>query len=325
VGWYSWLARYDGADGSFATHECGDEREVFVVQLPPAALLGDKRTAQQPDELVPGARFHVYAATADLPLLHAGCDAAAPAGVSPLRCDGPEPAVTPEPLAGHHFLGEVATDEGGRFRATVWRGVTYCVKEVVAPAGWRLDPAVRCVDAGDRVAEISLSNERLTTAVTGRKFDRSDPSVPVPGAEYVLYVVLGGHDAAAPLGDAWFRDAPVRTPALDGARSFAGALSDADGQLSFTVPAGYRWCALEVRAPAGWRHERRPVCTRGPVHPGDEVVLLLAEDRLPPRLARTGGRGPDVVIGLLGVCSGWLLRRAAQWRATRADREVSTC
>jgi hypothetical protein len=325
AGWYTWLARYDGEDGSVAAHDCGDERETFVVHLPPAALEGDKRTTQHPEEPVRGARYHVYVSSSDLPALGTRCDAAYPANATPSGCDGAPPSVEPRPLAGHHFLAEVITGDDGRFRAAVWRDVGFCVREVAAPDGWRLDDVVHCTRTDDPVASLALVNERLTTTVAARKFDRAEPTTPVAGAGYVLYVVIDDSATAPPLADPWFRDAPAGAPGLRGARPFALGVTDTDGAMSFTGPAGHRWCVLEVQVPAGWRRETEPACTDGTVHEGDGATLLLAEDRLPPRLAFSGTRGPDVVIGLLAVCSGWLLRRGARWWSARTDCAGSTC
>jgi uncharacterized surface anchored protein len=129
-------------------------------------------------------------------------------------------------------------------------GYAYCAVEVQAPANYIGDPAQQCTDvlSGTTtvpapVSTLTFDDTEATVNLSVFKYNSLTPSTGIPGAVYDLYVqgdpppsgVTGTPpaDVVAEPGDTWY------------GRGTTGG----DGRLSFTVPAGYGWCVLEVSAP----------------------------------------------------------------------------
>ncbi|HEV8298216.1 MAG TPA: hypothetical protein VGQ20_12985, partial [Acidimicrobiales bacterium] len=319
TGWYTWVARYDGADGTSATHACGDDAESFFAQLAPGWFAVHKTTEAHADEPVRGARYHLFVASSDLPAAYLDCTVRTYVQHVPTNCDDTYAATTaPTDLAGYRFVGEVATDAAGSFRAPAWAGARYCLREVAAPENWLVDPAVRCAIAGgtgssdaDSVttsgaATVMLTNTRVMGTLRGRKFDASAPGQAIGGAEYAVYAMV---DGAVALADSWFRDAPTNVPVVPGLRAFAAVTTDGDGSFAVAVPSGARWCVRETNAPAGWRADLSLLCTPAAVDSATLYTALieLPEQRLPPQLARTGSSHDVARAGILLAAVGLAL------------------
>ena len=129
-------------------------------------------------------------------------------------------------------------------------GYAYCATEVQAPPNYVADPTQQCTDVlGGTTAvpapitTLTFDDTEQTVNLSVFKYNSLTPDTGIPGAVYDLYVqgdpppsgVTGTPpaDVVAEPGDAWY----------------ARGTTDSDGRLSFTVPAGYGWCVLEVTAP----------------------------------------------------------------------------
>ncbi len=129
-------------------------------------------------------------------------------------------------------------------------GYEYCAIEAQAPANYVADSAQQCtaVLSGSTsvpapVTTLPFADAEQTLSLSVFKYNSLTPDTGIAGATYDLYVegppppsgVTGSApaDAVEELGDTWY------------ARGTTGS----NGRLSFTVPAGYAWCVLEVTAP----------------------------------------------------------------------------
>lgn len=132
-------------------------------------------------------------------------------------------------------------------------GYAYCALETQAPPNYSADSASKCTGVLNGstavpapVTTLFFADSEQTLALSVFKYNSLTPDTGIPGATYDLYVegppppsgVSGSPpgNAASEKGDTWY------------ARGTTGA----DGRLTFTVPAGYAWCVLEVSAPADY-------------------------------------------------------------------------
>jgi hypothetical protein len=132
-------------------------------------------------------------------------------------------------------------------------GYAYCAVEVQPPPNYVANTAQQCTGVLTGTATVPAPITTLTFADTEEtvhlsvfKYNSLSPSTGIPGAVYDLYV----QGAIPPSG------VPGTTPAnvVDEAGDtwYARGTTGSDGQLSFTVPAGYGWCVLEVSAPVDY-------------------------------------------------------------------------
>jgi len=132
-------------------------------------------------------------------------------------------------------------------------GYAYCAVEVQAPANYVADSTQQCTDvlSGTTtvpapITTLTFADSEATIDLSVFKYNSLVPGSGIPGAVYDVYVQgnppPSGIKGKAPDGvanepdDAWYE------------RGTTGN----DGRLSFTVPAGYGWCVLEVNAPTNY-------------------------------------------------------------------------
>jgi hypothetical protein len=144
------------------------------------------------------------------------------------------------------------TDGVGTF-ALQLPGYAYCAVEVQAPANYVGDPAQQCTDVlsgtttvPPLVTTLTFDDTEATVNLSVFKYNSLTPTTGIPGAVYDLYV-QGNPPPSGVTGTA-----PADVVAEPGDTWYGRGTTGADGQLSFTVPAGYGWCVHEVTAPVDY-------------------------------------------------------------------------
>ena len=100
---------------------------------------------------------------------------------------------------------------------------------------------------------------------------------------------------------------PADTPVPGGDTFWGEATTDAEGVLTFAVPAGYSWCLHEIQAPADYRSDPAFHCTAVLTADSPVAASTLAVPEVPAgsQLAFTGGPTIWLVTsGALLVCAG---------------------
>ena len=189
-----------------------------------------KYNSLQPSTVIPGATYDLYVE-----------GSAPPSGVS-----GPTPndAAT-EP--GDTWYGRGTTGADGRLSFTVPAGYAWCVHEQSAPPDYVLDPALHCSDVvttSSPTSETTIAVPEVleTVHITAYKYNSEQPDTVIPGATYEL-VAQGAPPPGTP------DSAPPGTVVPLGDSFFAEGTTDANGALSFAVPAGFSWCLRELSPP----------------------------------------------------------------------------
>ncbi len=133
----------------------------------------------------------------------------------------------------------------------------YEVTELEAPPGYLVaDPATTKVTLiPGEVATVHFADHPALTSLGVAKFNASSPTTAVPGAVYDLYAV----DPAPPSGPSG--PTPPDAAVVAQMTWWDRGTTDAEGQLRFTIPVGYRWCVKEHRAPAGFDVDPGLHCT----------------------------------------------------------------
>ena len=141
-------------------------------------------------------------------------------------------------------------------------GYSYCAVEEQAPANYVLNSTPQCTNVltgsatvPPPVNTLTVTDTEATLSLQAHKFNVQVPDTSIPGATYDLYAEGSGppaspvsqmpSDAAKVAGDTWF----------------GRGTSDARGNLSFTIPAGYAWCLLEHAAPLNYMPDTALHCT----------------------------------------------------------------
>jgi hypothetical protein len=132
-------------------------------------------------------------------------------------------------------------------------GFAYCAVEVTPPANYDGggDPQCTAVLSGTTavpppVTTLTFEDAEETLALSVFKYNSLVPSTVIPGATYDLYVEGPPPPSGVP------NETPSDAATEPGDTWYARGTTGADGRLSFTVPAGYAWCVLEVHAPADY-------------------------------------------------------------------------
>ena len=132
-------------------------------------------------------------------------------------------------------------------------GHAYCAQEVQPPPNYVADSTEQCTGSLEGTTTVPPPITTLTFADTEEtlhlsvfKYNSLEPGTGIPGAVYDLYV----QGAAPPSGVSG--TAPANVTNEPGDTWYARGTTGSDGQLSFTVPAGYGWCVLEVSAPVDY-------------------------------------------------------------------------
>ena len=129
-------------------------------------------------------------------------------------------------------------------------GYAYCAVEVQAPPDYVADPTQQCTDvlvgtttAPAPITTLTFDDTEQTLNLSVFKYNSLAPDTGIPGAVYDLYV------QGAPPPSGVTGTPPANVVAEPGDTWYARGTTANDGRLSFTVPAGYGWCVLEVSAP----------------------------------------------------------------------------
>jgi Prealbumin-like fold domain len=242
----------------------------------------------QPGTGIPGATYDLYVE--------------GPVPPSGVRSAAPSDAIS-EPDDTWYARG--TTGDDGVLDFTVPAGHAWCVREVTAPADYLLDPALHCTavlttESPSAATTVALPETRATVHISAYKFDVLQPNTTIPNATYELLA----QDADPPGGPA---AVPADTPVPEGDAFWGEATTNADGVLTFAVPAGYSWCLHEIQAPADYRSDPAFHCTAVLTADSPVAASTLAVPEVPAgsQLAFTGGPTIWLVIsGALLVCAG---------------------
>jgi hypothetical protein len=215
---------------------------------------------------------------------------------------------------GDTWYARGTTDQTGDMTFTVPAGYAWCLLEHSAPPDYLPDPALHCTSvitesSPPSVDTVALPETLATVYITAHKYNSLQPDTVIAGATYELVVqgpMPGGYvDPVAPNGD--------QVPAGD---SYWGqGTTDANGLLSFGVPAGNSWCLHELAAPAGYQPDPAYHCTAVLTTQTSAATATVALPEFPVPgggLAFTGGPGWWLPLSgaLLIFCgSGLLLLR----------------
>jgi hypothetical protein len=152
------------------------------------------------------------------------------------------------------WVGQATTDESGIASFPLQLpGYAYCALESQAPPDYAPDTTMHCTGVLDGstaipapVTTITVADSELTVGLTLVKFDDLQPTNRLSGAVYDLYV----QGKLPPSGATGI--APDNVHSEPGDSWYGRGSTGADGTISFTVPAGYSWCALEVTPPLNY-------------------------------------------------------------------------
>jgi hypothetical protein len=221
-------------------------------------------------------------------------------GAPPSGVTGPIPADAAAET-GDTWFERGTSDSQGMLSFTVPSGYGWCLKEVTAPLNYSLDSAMHCTGVVDQstpqsAATIALPELPATLQLTANKFNSLQPSTVIADATYEL-LVLGptpyGYfpptvppNAVVPSGDVYWNQ----------------GTTDAQGFLSFEVPAGSAWCLHELVAPIGYQTDASFHCSGVLTTDSATTAMTMALPELPVptptgTLAFTGGPSIWVVWG----------------------------
>ena len=131
----------------------------------------------------------------------------------------------------------------------------YFVTETAAPANY-LTPSSGSwvtVTPGDTISR-SYDNDPVMVSLTARKFNADHRNQTIPNAIYDLYVY-------GPVAFTLPTTIPPDAPTYPGIYFAQRGVTDANGRLTFSVRAGYRWCLHEVWVPKGYIIDPALHCT----------------------------------------------------------------
>lgn len=141
-------------------------------------------------------------------------------------------------------------------------GYQYCAVEIQAPPNYEGDPDPQCtaVLSGSTtipptVTMLTFSDTEETIGLSVFKYNSTTPNTGIPGAVYDLYVQGAPPPSGIP------ETPPANVTSEGGDTWYSRGTTGSDGRLSFTVPAGYSWCVLEVSAPLDYVLDRALHCS----------------------------------------------------------------
>jgi len=221
-----------------------------------------------------------------------------------------------------------ATNSNGDLTFTVPAGYAWCVREVTSAPDYVLDEAIHCTAVLDEGAPssqttLAIPEVRATVRIAAFKFDSLQPHTVIPDATYELLV-----QGVAPPGSKT-RAAPPGASVPTGDAFWAVGTTNAQGVLTFAVPAGYAWCFHELRAPSDYRLDPAFHCTAVITTDSstDAATIAIPEVPTTTSLAFTGGPGTWMMTsGAVAIVLGSTImvagrrRRAREPRAAARDR-----
>lgn len=270
-------------------------------------ITAHKFNSTVPDTGIPGAVYDLYVEGQGPP---SGPPSSAPSGVAVEQ--------------GDTWWARGTTSSTGDLSFSVSAGYAWCFHEVTAPVDYDLDPALHCTavittSSPATATTVAIPETVATVQLSAHKYNAQQPNTVIPGATYELLVqgsVPPGYDpppapagATVPTGDAYWTE----------------GTTDAQGDLSFAVPAGYRWCLHELVVPSGYEPDPSFHCTAVLTTdtPATAMTVALPEQPVPSPtsvLAFTGGPSAGIAGGgLLLVAGGAVL-----WSLSRRRRRDRT-
>ncbi len=219
--------------------------------------------------------------------------------------------------AGDTWYARGTTGSDGRLSFTVPAGYSWCVLEVSAPVDYVLDPALHCsavltADSPASATTIAVPETLATVHITAYKYNSRQPDTVIPGATYEV-VANGAEPAGAPAA------APAGTVVPGGDRFWAEGTTNAEGVLTFAVPAGYSWCLHELIAPAQYEPDPAFHCTAVLTTDTAAAAATIAVPEVPmtQSLAFTGFQA--LLLGGVGAgaCAVGLVTMAVTYRRRR--------
>ena len=282
-------------------------------------------TVSDPEALVTVSAYKFDSATPDTGI---------PGAVYDLYVEGPGPPSGPPSAPptgaaaeeGDTWWGRGTTDASGALSFSVPAGYAWCFHEASAPTDYVADPALHCT-AVLSVGRAAAGDDRGHRRDPGHGLPRAPtsttPSSPAPSSPTPPTSCL--EEGTAPPGyDP--PPAPAGTVVPTGDTYWTQGTTDAQGRLSFAVPAGFGWCLRELAAPSGYMADTSLHCT-AVLTSGtatDPTMIALPEQPVPPTtvavpsLAFTGGPSvPLAAGGLVLVVAGGTLVACGRRRRRR--------
>jgi hypothetical protein len=267
-----------------------------------------KYNSLSPGTGIPGATYDLYVE-----------GAAPPSGVQ-----GTEP---PDAASeqGDTWYGRGTTGTDGHLAFTVPAGYAWCVHEASAPLNYVLDDALRCsavltAGSGSEATTIAVPETLATVHLSAYKYDTFQPDTVIPGATYEL-LAQGARPPGTPTS------APDGATVPDGDAYFTEGTTDADGVLTFALPAGFSWCLHELNAPPDYRADPAYHCTAVLTTDTTSAAATVAVPETPmtgslpftgfPTLAAVAAGGTLVAVGSGFVALDRILRRRRRARRSR--------
>jgi len=235
-----------GAGGCFTATNSQGAQPITVTD--PGLFVGiavKKVDAASPGTVLAGATFDLYRVDG---------------GTGP---DSPTPAPGAPTEPGQTWVARATTDSGGEATFPLqFPGYAYCLVEHQAPANYVLDTAEHCTgvlqgttQTPAPVTTVTVADSEAQVTVSAHKFNSTVPDTGIPGALYDLYVEGQGPPSGPPSSPR------PGTDTEPGDTWWAEGTTDSEGDLSFTVPAGYAWCFHEVAAPTDYDLDPALHCT----------------------------------------------------------------
>jgi hypothetical protein len=216
----------------------------------------------------------------------------------PSGVPGPAP-IDASVESGDTWYARGSTDTQGMLSFTLPSGYAWCLREVSAPLNYNLDTALHCSGVLDQSAPVSSSAIALpelpaTLHLTANKFNSSQPGTVIAGATYELLAVDPAPQGYSP------PTAPVNAVVPGGDIYWSQGTSNAQGFLSFAVPAGAAWCLHELVAPAGYQTDSSFHCSGVLTtdSAASAMTMALPEQPIP---------GPTEMLAFTGGPSIWLM------------------
>lgn len=207
-----------------------------------------KVDTQSPNTLLPGAIYDLYRVDN---------------GQGP-PVNAPTPFET-KSFAGQTWVAQATTNSVGvAVFPLQFPGYRYCYLELEVPANYVLNPDEVCTPGVVQgltttpavAANVTVGDQEQPVTITAHKFNAASPTTVIPGAVYDLYVEGQGPPSGSPN-----LPAPPNVVPEQGDTWWARGTTNANGNLAFTVVAGYAYCYKEVTAPGNYVLDPGLYCT----------------------------------------------------------------
>ena len=168
-------------------------------------------------------------------------------------------------IPGQTWMAQATTNSTGVATFPLqFPGYRYCYLEVEPPRNYVLNPDEVCTQGLMQgltttppvAANVTVTDQEQPVTITAHKFNAASPSTVIPGAVYDLYVEGQGPPSGSPN-----LPAPANVTPEQGDTWWARGTTGADGNLPFTVVAGYAYCYKEVTAPVNYVLDPGLYCT----------------------------------------------------------------